>query len=78
MLEYQESIMAQNIKPNNTGYFSRTLFEKILRILKESKYVLTLAKLFFLKVCGPIHSILFLLPLIPPIKISGCLFLKSL
>lgn len=46
MLEYQESVMAQNMKPNNTGCFSRTLFEKVLRILKELKYVFTLAKLF--------------------------------
>lgn len=37
MLEYQESVMAKNIKSKNTGYFSRILFEKVFKILKESK-----------------------------------------
>lgn len=31
MLEYQESVIAWNIKFNNTGYFSRTLFGKVLK-----------------------------------------------
>lgn len=37
MLEYQESVMVRNIKSNTTGYFSRTLFEKVPKILKEQK-----------------------------------------
>lgn len=49
ILEYQESVMTWKIKPNNTGYFPRTLFEKALRILKESKYAVKTDKAFVFK-----------------------------
>lgn len=69
MLEYQESVMAHDIEPNNTGYFSITLSERVLGILKESKYVLKTGKAFSF-CCRPIHSILPLLPFIPSSKSS--------
>lgn len=37
VLEYQESVMAWNIKSNNTGYFSGSVFERVLRTLKGLK-----------------------------------------
>lgn len=65
MLEYQESVMAYNIKPNNTRYFSITSFEKVLEILRELK-----TGKVFCCCCGPIHNILPLLPFIPSYKNS--------
>lgn len=72
MLEYQESVMAYNIKPNNTRYFSITSFEKVLEILRELKTGKVFAVVVGLFTIFYLFSHLYL-----PIKIPRHLFLTT-